>query len=522
MKKIIFSILMGLSLVACTSNFEEENQNPNAIQQESLLQNNNLFGAAFPGMLANLSGFQVDDNLLNDCFARQMATGTPFASGINNTTYYPTWNTFWSERAYSIMSTSKGVIDNATKYNKPMFIDWAKLVRVYVMSKAAAIYGPVIYSKYGTQGSTVLYDKESDLYNLFFAQLDTIQTDFKANVSYKGFIKFDGSYSGDVSKWMKLVNSLRLRLAIRIAKVAPAIAKTQGEKALADAAGLILDNKDNFTTSLNGNILPLATICFDWDDTRMDAAEESFLVGLKDNRITKFFQPATDNTIYSDHPDYPYKGIRNGAYLASKGQHINFSKINESFRTVTYRKHFTAAETYFLMAEAALRGWAGAGDAKTDYESGIKASFADWGAGGVDAYLVDATSTPINYIDPTDSRNSFTSRSTITVAWNNADPIELKLEKIITQKWINTFTNSMEAWVDMRRTGYPKLPYNSKNDSNDTWGTIAPNDFIKRMPFVDSEKTSNAAGVADATTKLGGPDKISTRLWWDTGAASNF
>jgi hypothetical protein len=520
MKKLIFSLLILISVTSCTSDFVTENQNPYTLSAEMLTQDNNLLGSPFSSLLSNLSGFQVDDNLLNDCFARQMASGTPFASGINNTTYYPTWNTFWNERAYTIMSQSKTVIDNSKKYNLPLFGDWAKLLRVLVMSKATAIYGPLIYSQYGTAGSTVLYDKESDLYNTFFAQLDTIQADFKANSSYAGFKKFDASYGGDIASWLKLTNSLRLRLAIRISKVAPALAKAQGEKALSDAAGLIIDNKYNFTTSLYGSKLPLATICFDWDDTRMDAGMESILIGLKDTRITKFFQPASDNTLYSDHPAYPYKGIRNGAYLANKDQHINFSKINDSFSSVTYRKHFTAAETYFLMAEAALRGWTGAGDAKTDYETGVKLSFADWGAGGVDAYLADATSKPIDYIDPKDARNNFTSRSTVTVAWNETDSPELKLEKIITQKWINTFTNSMEAWVDMRRTGYPKLPYNAKNDSNDSWGTIGATDFIKRMPFVDAERTSNAAGVADATTKLGGPDKISTRLWWDTGAAN--
>jgi len=522
MKKLIFAILILISVTACTSDFVSENQNPYTLSTELLLQDNNLLGGSFPRMFTNLSGVQVDDNLLNDCFARQMATGSDFAGGVNNTTYYPTWNTFWRERAYTIMSKSKFVIDKAKEYKVPIFENWAKLVRVLVMSKATAIYGPVIYSKYGTTtSSTILYDKESDLYNTFFAQLDTIQTAFKDKASYTGFKKFDGCYGGDMTMWSRLINSLRLRLAIRISKVAPELARNQGEKALADDAGLIDDNKYNFTTSLIGDKFPLAMISLEWDDTRMDAAMESILVGLNDNRISKFFQPATDNTLYSDHPAYPYKGIRNGAYIANKDQHIKFSKINSSFTSMTSRKHFTASETYFLMAEAALRGWAGAGDAKTDYETGVRLSFADWGAGGVDAYLADATSKPINYIDPKDARNNFTSRSTVTVAWNEADSPELKLEKIITQKWINTFTNSMEAWVDMRRTGYPKLPFNARNDSNDSWGIIAPNDFIKRMPFTPEERTSNAAGVADATTKLGGADKISTRLWWDTGA-SNF
>jgi hypothetical protein len=170
-----------------------------------------------------------------------------------------------------------------------------------------------------------------------------------------------------------------------------------------------------------------------------------------------------------------------------------------------------------LKAEAALRGWDGAGDARTNYEEGVMASFADWGAGGVDAYLADANSTPMDYVDPKDARNNFTSRSSVTVAWNEADSDELKLEKIITQKWINNFTNANEAWADHRRTGYPKLPYNSKNDSSEDWGVVADDDFLRRMPFINNERNNNKEGVADATQKLGGPDEIGTRLWWDTG-----
>ena len=84
------------------------------------------------------------------------------------------------------------------------------------------------------------------------------------------------------------------------------------------------------------------------------------------------------------------------------------------------------------------------------------------------------------------------------------------------------FTNSNEAWVDFRRTGYPKIPNVAKNDSSPDWGVIPADQWIKRMPFVNGERTGNKDGVADATTKLGGPDLISTRLWWDTGVLSNF
>jgi len=248
----------------------------------------------------------------------------------------------------------------------------------------------------------------------------------------------------------------------------------------------------------------------------MSAGMESFLVGLKDPRIGKYFQPATDDKVYNDHPAFPYKGIRNGASLVAKDDHTAFSKINESFKTITKRNYLAASEVYFDLAEASLRGWIGAGDAKTNYEKGIKASFEDWGAGGVDTYLADETSKPIDYVDPKYDGviNCFKSRSTVTVKWNEADAKELKLEKIITQKWIAGFFNPNEPWADFRRTGYPKIPTVYKNDSNSDWGVIPQGEWIKRMPFVNSERTGNVAGIADATIKLGGPDNIATRLWF--------
>ena len=136
-----------------------------------------------------------------------------------------------------------------------MFAVWAKLVRILSMSKLTAVHGPIIYSQYGTTANSILYDKESDLYPLFFKQLDSIQTEFAANKAYTGYKKFDPSkYAGSIPQWQKVVNSMRLRLAMRLSKVDPAQAKTQGEKALSDPAGLITTNADNFTNSLNGII----------------------------------------------------------------------------------------------------------------------------------------------------------------------------------------------------------------------------------------------------------------------------
>jgi hypothetical protein len=523
MKYIVIGIICLTAFAACTKNFESINQNPNQISNELLTQDNNLVGSPISGMIFNLNGHQIEEDLCYDSWMGYMGTPTDFVGNRNNTTYYITWNSYWDRIYGSIMAPSKQVIDNAVEYNLPLFIRWAQLIRVIAISKLSAIHGPVIYANYGSKITPIMYDSESDLYTSFFKQLDSIQTDFAANSNYVGFKKFDPTqYGGDIAKWMKLVNSLRLRLAMRLTKIAPSTAKTEGEKALNDPAGLIESNSDNFTNSLLGNIMPVAQICYQWDDTRMGGTMESFMVGLNDGRISKYFAPVSDASLYTDHPLVPYKGIRNGSYIKAKADHVPFSKVSDNFNSVQTRRNFTAAEVKFLKAEAGLRGWSNAGDVKTNYEDGVKLSFADWGASGVDAYLANSTNKPIDYIDPIDSRNNFTAASTITVAWNDADAIELKLEKIITQKYLAAFTQTLEAWVDFRRTGYPKIPHVAKNDSNNDWGVIPSNEYIKRMPFINAERISNAEGVADAVTKMGSgaKDDIATRLWWDTGGAN--
>ncbi len=524
MKKIIFAILLIGMFAACTKDFTKLNQDPNQLSNEDLLQDNNLLGAPFKSIMFNLFGHQIEEDLCYDSWMGYMNTPTDFVGNVNNTTYYIRWNSYWDRVYGSVMSPTKKVIEYAATYQKPLFADWAKLLRIISISKLTAIHGPVIYSNYGSTENSILYDKESDLYNTLFAQLDTIQTDFAANQTYTGFAAFDPSYKGSIPQWMKVVNSMRLRLAMRLSKVAPELAKAQGEKAMADPGGLIETNADNFMVALLGNIMPVAQICYQWDDTRMGGVFESFMAGLNDGRVSKMFEPAT-SAPDPIHPTFQYKGIRNGAYCGTtKPAMLKYSKVSNDFNSVQSRRAFTASEVAFLKAEAALRGWAGAGDAKEDYENGVKLSFADWGAGGVDAYLADATSKPLNYVDPADARNNFTQPSTITVAWNEADSKELKLEKIITQKYLNTFTNTLEAWVDFRRTGYPKIPHVAKNDSSPDWGVIPADQWIKRMPFVTAERTGNTDAVADAVSKMGSgaKDDIATRLWWDTGVASNF
>jgi hypothetical protein len=517
------STVFALLLSACTDNFVVTNTDPYQITDESLKQDFNHVGAFYPSMLNNIFQDQVAHNLVHESFVNHLGTPTPFVSNRNNTTYYITWgNSYWNGVYNNIMAPARQVIKIAEEGGYDVFAAWAKLIRVIGASRLSAYHGPIIYSQYGSPSQTIMYDSEETLYNTWFTELDDILQVFKANPDYTGLSRFDASYGGDVTSWIKVANSWRLLLAMRISKVDATLATTQGEKAIADAGGLITTLDDGWYLSLYGGPFRPGRICFGWGDTRMGAAMESVLGGYDDPRVEKFFDPATDNTLYPEHPDFPYKGIQGGAYLVAKDDRLTYSTLDAQFDPAGNnaggkRRMLMPSDVLFTLAEASLRNWAGAGTAQENYENAIRASFTEWGAGGVDAYLENDTDLPLDYIDPQDSRNNFANRMTVTVKWDEAADNEVKLDKILTQKWISSVHNTIEIWVDHRRTGYPKLPYVSKNDSDATWGVIPANDFLRRMPFIEAERNNNPEGVADATSKLGGADEIGTRLWWDTG-----
>ncbi|HQU51699.1 MAG TPA: SusD/RagB family nutrient-binding outer membrane lipoprotein, partial [Saprospiraceae bacterium] len=158
MKKIsIFIILIGLTLYSgCTKDFAELNTNPYQISDESLRQDNNHVGAFFPTMLNNIFGDQIEHNLCNESFTRQLGTPTPFTGGVNNTTYYIRWNSYWGRVYGSIFAPARQVLQIAEAENNEVFVAWAKLLRVLAASRLSAYHGPIIYSNYGSSDKTIL------------------------------------------------------------------------------------------------------------------------------------------------------------------------------------------------------------------------------------------------------------------------------------------------------------------------------------------------------------------------------
>ena len=138
----------------------------------------------------------------------------------------------------------------------------------------------------------------------------------------------------------------------------------------------------------------------------------------------------------------------------------------------------------------------------------------------IDSYMQLEHAVPYTYNDPTGSTESIESAIKIGVKWNDSDSPEVKLEKIITQKYIAGFPYSFEAWVDLRRTGYPRLFDVLNVDDSDS--SLKQGDIIRRLPFPDTQDGSVLQDVERTGLKgLNGPDVVGTRLWWDVNT-SNF
>jgi len=533
-KTLVFGAAVLFSASGCTNDFDQYNQ-------EKLGGPENFY-ADFIAVVNPLKsiqrGLQADyqlyPNLSADMYSGMFSTATPFNGGVNNLTYsmMDGWNNRIIARQQDIFNYSI-IIDNAAKGNYPG-VDFTgtlavkKILKVITAARVSDSHGPVVYSKYEKPNPNGVtdFDSQQEAYNYFIADLTSAIADLQTviatpatkNVEDKTSLKnADLVYGGNMAQWAKLANSLKLRLAMRMSYADPAKSKQYAEEALASSAGLITDNADNALISVGQS--ELSFIIYSWGDCLIGAPLMAYMNGYNDPRLPAYAIPASDPSLQGK-----YIGIRQGIDLLNgKSTYGGFSQPQAKSANGDYfsgtdgkMKLFTAAETWFLKAEAALRGYAGAGDIQTNYTTGVQQSFGEWGkSANVAAYLADNTSTEAPYLDPKNADNNVLAGnpqlSTITIAWNNGDTNERKLERIITQKWLSLYPNGPEAWAEQRRTGYPVLFKVRKNDSG---GAISTEAMIRRIPFTIDTKTS-LYNYQQAAQMLNGPDTGGTKLWWD-------
>ncbi|KAA6352306.1 hypothetical protein EZS27_000256 [termite gut metagenome] len=522
------SLMYGLVVlfnVACTDTFKDYNTNKHEATEEMMSYDNLKTGSFFTQMLRNVVLFDDGKNLSSDY---QIAQGlsSDFYSGYtaptgdwNNRNHNGSYNfvTGWLEMTFKsgftgIMPAWQSIVKIAEEQDLPEIAAIATIVKVEAMHRVADTYGPIPYINFGSGNLKNDYDALEDVYKKFFEELDNA-IDALTNYALsnpKILEKFDYIYAGDAVKWVKFANTLRLRLAMRVVYAAPALAQAEAEKSISNSIGVITEISEQASLKHTSNLTyfhPLYEIAYNFNggEVRMNASMDVYMNGYNDPRREAYFTPASSG----------YHGVRLGVTANimdnyKNGTYISNLNMDKSSTKIIW---MTAAESYFLRAEGALRGWAMNGNARDLYERGIAVSFEENGVQGVSNYITNSASVPSSFVDnAVGSSNNYAAPSNITIAWNSSGVLEENLERIITQKWIAMFPDGPEGWAEFRRTGYPKLLPVVTNNSN---GTIDTNIQIRRLPYPQSEYQNNSDGVASGVSKLGGADNGGTRLWWD-------
>lgn len=508
---MIVFLMVSLFISACTSDFDEINTDKNSIGSIGPAELPFLFTKAQDAVSWN---GQVEQNLFADQYAQYVA---------NNTTYFPTdryeinmeWaGSTWTNLYTGIVPQLQTIFENTDPTSAEYAL--ANIWWVYSFHRVTDYWGPIPYFNAGTPGTSVAYDAQEEIYNDFFQRLASAVDILEGNKSEAPFGEFDIIYGGDVDKWIKFANTLRLRLAMRISKVDPSRAKTEGEAAY--TAGVMESSPTDDALALNNtlDINPLSQMT-DWNEFRMSATMESVLKGYEDPRISEYWIPAVETGTY--------EGLRNGLSIQDVVEDVNTPAYNShigprwtspetggiSGYLSTSSNVMGTAEAYFLRAEGAMLNWNMGGTSKELYEEGIRQSMYQWGItdeSAIDAYI-NSASTPI---PPADFLNS-PAVSDVPVKFDEANA-DIQLEQLAIQKWIALFPDGMEAWADYRRRPAMSLYPVANSDNPDIPDPTTQ--WIRRLPFLIKEYQSNTEAVNEAVNLLKvSEDKITTPLWWD-------
>ncbi|MDR1982120.1 MAG: SusD/RagB family nutrient-binding outer membrane lipoprotein [Tannerellaceae bacterium] len=522
-KKIYRIGLVWVLLASCTAPFEEYNRDETGFTEEQQAYDFGLYGIPLQvvqqGIYYNHDWgggknwpFQMMQNLSADMFCGYMHDYKPFDAGLSNSVYRlnDAWNgTMW-ENTYGYILTEVKKVEELTREKAPAFYAVSRILKVELMHRVTDIYGPVVYTRFGQPAANVMPDSQKEAYYAFFGDLEEAVRLLAAYEGKETFARFDMIMPKEkrtYKQWVKFANSLRLRLAVRIAMADPAKAREEAREALDPANGGLLEQRDDqvaVSTSGTGYSNPLGEINIAWKEASMNANMESILGGYDDPRMAKYFEPATGQGFNGQ-----FRGIRQGTgFNHTKYIHHSRSTITQTSDALL----MTAAEVWFLRAEAALRGWSGE-DAAYCYRKGVETSFDQWGVEDAAGYL-QSDRTGRDFTDTFEPAYAIKACCNVSPKWDESAPDEIKLEKIITQKWIACYPEGCEAWAEQRRTGYPRLFPVLLNKSE---GKIDTGIMIRRLNFPVSLKTSDPIQYEALCNALNGQDIGGTRLWWDTG-----
>ncbi|WP_343617036.1 SusD/RagB family nutrient-binding outer membrane lipoprotein [Flavobacterium sp.] len=471
LKKLLYTTLFALTLTSCSDSLDDINKNPNAT--ETPLAPYLLTGTLKQG--ADL--YWGDANNFNSSllFVQHWAKiqyTEPDRYDVSNTSFTSLWNTGYATLITDLNTILKFPEAQANSNYKGI----ALTLRSWTFLLLTDAYGNIPYKEAG-QKVTPAYDTQKDVYTGLLEDLKQAQS--LLNTS-NGAVTGDLVYKGDIGKWKRFVNSLRLRIALRISDKEPALAKQAAIDATNDAAGVLSNNSDTFKFTYTSS--PQQNPASAWFETRDDFRISKTMV----DKLNEFSDPRLP--VYAQLPSDASVGKYVGGANGLSNSDANSQGFAKTSKPGTY--FLTSAspaviasysETLFNLAEAAARGYI-AGDAEQYYRNAIIASFNQFGI-----------------TDPTVIANYLNQAVVKYDATNYA-------KSIGTQKWIAFFGQGLDAFTEWRRLDYPVLTAGP--------ATVLDGKIPSRFFYPGTEQSLNGTSY-QAAIAVQGKDLLTTKLWFD-------
>lgn len=483
--KYLVTGCMFFFVAACTKSFDDMNTDPN---KPTTAPATNVLANSIRSIASTLYGERLGI-YYEGFYAGQTAPGIFIGASYEYRDEIVTGQ--WSSLYYAMNDLQKVISQSAEDGNKNMQAA-ALTLKVFAAQYLTDMWGAVPYTDAfkGEEGQTrPAYNTQEEVYNTMLGELETA-----ANLFNEGSIDALGSgdilLNGNVTAWQRFCNSLRVRLAIRISNVAPEKAAqvlqavfgdatkypvlNEGENVLLNWVGASPYNEPWFTyLTSSANYYAMCSTLIDTLKT------------YNDPRLPVYAQRITAADPNNPSPD-DYAGLKAGE-PSSNFSVSTVSKIGQRFgyNAAGFSPFMRYAELCFIKAEALQRGLISGGNAKDEYEKGIKASMLE---NGITAY------------------NDYITAPAVAWSGTNAD-----LKKIYLQKWISIFKQSPEAWSEARRTDVPLM-------------TAVPFDYhgshnrpAFRYPYPNNELTLNGENIRPHLDGLDNNDYFwGKQLWWDT------
>jgi hypothetical protein len=471
MKKIIYVLTaIVVTATSCTKNLSDLNVDP---KNPSTAPSYAFFTNAERSFANTLTSANVNLNIFRLITQQWQETQYPEESQYDLGTREindAVWNAMYRDVIRDLREAKRLIpsdVAGADRQKNEQAV--AEVLEIYAWYYLVTTFGNVPYSEaLDINHPFPKYDDAKTIYYDLLTRLDAAIANI--NTGAAGFGAADLVYGGNMTKWKKFANSLKLKMGILIADDDNAKAKSVIESAV--AGGVFTSNADNAELvyqSAPPNTNPI------WVDL-VQSGRDDFVAAstLIDSLLAKN-DPRIDNFFTTDQG-----GGYSGAPPGEPSAYAQFSHVSTDITAPDFPALLLDyAEVEFYLAEAAQRGYNVGGTAVQHYNNAVTASIEYWGGTAAEAAAYLAL--PQNAYDPVNWRKS-----------------------IGVQQWIAFFNRGWDAWISWRRLDYPQLLPAS--------GALS--DIPLRYPYPVNEQNVNTANYEQASTAIGGDD-VTTQLWWD-------